>query len=81
MTRNVSQVQKNLGDLLDRVSTGGERIILRRRGQDVAVLVPVADLKLLKKIEDRLDNAAADKALKDPARIPWEKLKKELNLR
>ena len=82
MTRlNATEARSDFAEILNRVSYGGERIILHRRGKDVAVLVSVEDLKLLRKIEDRLDNEAADKALKEPGRIPWGKLKKELGLR
>jgi hypothetical protein len=56
----------------------GERIVLRRRGKDVAVLVPVEDLKLLEEIEDRIDIEEAKKALKEKGKIPWTKLKKKL---
>ena len=81
MTRvNASEARSDFAELLNRVAYRGERIVVHRRGKDVAVLVPVEDLKLLRKIEDRLDNKAADKALKEPGRIPWEKLKKALGL-
>ena len=81
MTRlNASEVRSDFADILNRVAYGGERIVVRRSGKDVAALVCLEDLELLRKIEDRLDNEAAEKALKDPHRIPWEKLKKDLGL-
>lgn len=82
MTRlNSTQARSEFADILNRVAYRKERIVLHRRGKNVAVLVPIEDLKLLKKIEDQMDNEAADKALKEPGRrIPWEKLKKDLRL-
>ena len=36
--------------------------------------------KSLREIEDYIDKKAAEKALKEPGRIPWEKIKKDLGL-
>jgi prevent-host-death family protein len=69
MTRlPASQVRTELADTLNRVAYGGERIVLHRRGKDIAALVSMADLELLRTLEDRLDNEAADKALSEPGR-------------
>ena len=63
MTRlTASQVREDFADTLNRVAYGGERVILCRRRKDVAALVSVQDLELLRQIEDRLDNEAADRA-------------------
>ncbi len=82
MTRlPASQVRTELADTLNRVAYGGERIVLHRRGKDVAVLVPLADLELLRALEDRLDNEAADEALREPGTsISWKKAKVDLGL-
>jgi prevent-host-death family protein len=82
MTRlPASKVRTELADTLNRVAYGGERIVLHRRGKDVAVLVPLADLELLRALEDRLDNAAAEESLREPgASVPWKKAKADLGL-
>ena len=82
MTRlPASQIRTELADTLDRVAQGGERIVLHRRGKDVAVLVPLADLELLRELEDRLDNEAAEEALREPgASVSWKKAKAGLGL-
>ncbi|MBI5882835.1 MAG: hypothetical protein HZB91_07010 [Elusimicrobia bacterium] len=36
----------------------------------------VADRQLRRELEDRMDGEAADRALREPGRIPWESLKK-----
>jgi antitoxin Phd len=86
MTRvNAQDVKKAFGDALNRVAYAKETIILQRRGEDIAALVPLEDLKLLERLreeeEDRLDNAAADAALAEPGEnIPHEVIKAELGL-
>ena len=45
----------NLSDLVDRVATGKERIIITRAGKELVAIVPVEDLELLEAMEMRLD--------------------------
>ena len=72
-----SAARKNLAEALNRVAFGGERIVLHRRGKAVAALIPVDDLALLEEIEDRMDVAAARKAIAEKSRpLPWEEYKR-----
>lgn len=81
MTRlAASKLRENLADVLNRVAYRGERILLQRRGKDVAALVPKEDLSLLEALEDSSDLEAARKALEELGTIPWEKVKKDLGL-
>ena len=81
MTRlAASAVRENLGDTLNRVAYGGERIVLERHGKAVAVLVSVEDLSLLEALEDRTDLELARRALKDSARIPYEEVRRKAGL-
>jgi len=81
MTRvTASKVSEQLPEMLDCIAKSGERIILRRKGKDVGAIVSVRDLRLLRKIEDHLDNQAADRALREGGRVPWKVLKKKLGL-
>ncbi len=50
----------------NKVAFTKERVLLERHGKPIAALVPVEDLELLQELEDRLDLAAARKALKEP---------------
>ena len=87
MTRMAAgALRKNLSDSLNRVAYRRERIILQRRGKNVAALVPVDDLKLLEELEDKRDAEDARKALaemkaKREKPIPWEKVKQELGIK
>ncbi len=73
---------ENFSDTLDRVVAKGERILLHRRGKNVAALVPVEDLALLEELEDRLDAEEAKRRLANPNEVPisYEQVRKELGL-
>lgn len=84
MTRIATgQARKDFASTLNRVAYGKERIVLRRRGKDVAALVPVDDLALLEALEDRMDLEDARAALaeaKARGTTRWEKIKADLGL-
>jgi prevent-host-death family protein len=80
-TLEASELRQQFSDALNTVAYAGQRIAIKRHGKRVAVLVPVEDLALLEAIEDRMDLAAARKALKEKGRIPWAEVKKELGLK
>ena len=65
---------------MNRVAFGAERIVLERRGKDVAALVSMEDLALLDELENKIDLDAARKALRERGSIPWEKVKADLGL-
>ncbi|MBI2372311.1 MAG: type II toxin-antitoxin system Phd/YefM family antitoxin [Deltaproteobacteria bacterium] len=80
-----TEVRSGFADILNRVAYRGERIVLHRRGKDVAALIPVEDLALLEELEDRLDVEEGEKALaeaeaKGEKPVPWEQAKKDLGL-
>ncbi|MBI3317959.1 MAG: type II toxin-antitoxin system Phd/YefM family antitoxin [Candidatus Omnitrophica bacterium] len=80
MRISASRVRENFSDTLNRVAYRKERIVLRRRGKDLAAVVPIEDLTLLEEMEDRIDLEAARKALKEKGTISWNKLKAKLGL-
>ncbi len=60
-------------------------MIVRRRGQDVAAIVPLEDLRRLEELEDRADAEAAREALAEMKRTgrkptPWGDVKREAGL-
>jgi PHD/YefM family antitoxin component YafN of YafNO toxin-antitoxin module len=82
MTRlTASQLREDMATAINKVAFGGERIVLQRNNKDVAALVSMEDLNLLKELEDRADLAEIKKALKEPgANILWKDIKKELGI-
>jgi prevent-host-death family protein len=83
MTTKIStaDVRKNFSNIVNRVSFGKESIILTRRGEDIAALVGMNELRLLQEIEDRIDIADAIKALNEQGEdIPAEQFWKNLGL-
>ena len=77
---STSKIREELSDTINRVAYGGERVVLKRRGKPIAAIVSLEDVELLERLEDEMDVEAAKKALKEPGRIPWPKLKKKLGL-
>lgn len=80
-TLEASTLRQGISDALNRVAYTGERISIRRYGKPIAALVSVEDADLLDAFEDRLDLAAAKKALKEKGSIPWAEVKKRLGLK
>ncbi len=81
--RETTAARDNFADTINRVSYGRERIVIRRRGKEVAAVVPIEDLRFLEELEERLDLEEAKAALAETEKkgsIPWDRIKKELGL-
>jgi prevent-host-death family protein len=81
-----SEARRDFAEIVNRVAYGKERVIIGRRGKELAAVIPMADLHLLERLaetlEDRLD---AEDALRIDAderdeSVPWEQVKEELGL-
>ena len=76
-----ADARKKFSNIINRVAFGKESFVLTRRGEPIAALVSVEELKILRELEDRIDIEDAWKAKNEPGDpIPWEELKKELEL-
>lgn len=83
MLRKIStaDARKKLANIVNRVAFGKESFVLTRRGEALAALVPVEDLKLIHEIEDRMDMEDAWQARAESDKtVSWEELKNELDL-
>jgi len=76
-----ADARKKFSNIINRVAFGNESFVLTRRGEPIAALVSVQELKLLQELEDKMDIDDAWKAKNEPGDpIPWDELKKELGL-
>jgi prevent-host-death family protein len=82
MTRlTASQLREDLSSAINKVAFGGERIVLQRNNKDVAALVSMEDLSLLRELEDRLDLEEIKQSLKEPgSNTRWDEIKQELGI-
>ena len=78
---STADARKNFADIVNKVAYGNESIVLTRRGQDVAALVSMDELKLLQQIEDHIDIEDAKQALAGSGKnVPAEEVWKQLGL-
>ncbi|MBI4005041.1 MAG: type II toxin-antitoxin system Phd/YefM family antitoxin [Gammaproteobacteria bacterium] len=80
---SIADARTGLSEIINRTAYRKERVVLTRRGKQVAAVVPIEDLELLEAIEDRLDLDTARKALNEAGKkgtMTWSSLKSELGL-
>jgi prevent-host-death family protein len=77
----IADARKKFANIINQVAFGNESFVLTRRGEPIAAIVSMKELKLLQDLEDRIDIEDAWKAKNEPGEpIPWEELKKDLGL-
>lgn len=77
------KARKQFADVVNRAAYGKERVVLTRRGKGLAAVVPIEDIEILEKLEDRIDLEDARHALRESGRkgtVPWEKIKRDPGL-
>jgi len=80
-TISAADARKKFANIINRVAYGKESFVLTRRGEPLAAIVSMDDLKLLQEIEEHMDIDDAWKARNEPGEnISWEKLREELDL-
>jgi antitoxin Phd len=78
---SAADARKKFANIINRVAYGKESFVLTRRGEALAAIVSMEDLKLLQEIEEQMDIDDAWKARNEPGEnISWEKLREELEL-
>ena len=76
-----TRAQAEFSELMTKVLTTGERVVVERDGRERIAIVPYEDLAALERLEDERDVAAAEAALAESdERIPWEQVKADLGL-
>lgn len=78
---SAADARKKFANIINRVAYGKESFVLTRRGEALAAIVSMEDLKLLQAIEEQMDIEDAWKARSEPGEsISWEKLREELDI-
>jgi len=78
----VTDARDDFAELVNRVAYGKDRVIISRRGRELAAIVPVSDVALLELLDDELDLMAARAALADAANseaLDWKEVRGELD--
>jgi len=76
-----ADARKNFANIINQVAFGNDSFVLTRRGEPIAAIVSMKELKLLQDLEDQIDIEDAWKSKNEPGEpIPWEVLKKELEI-
>lgn len=78
MTVTASKAREELSNWISTVSYGHKWVVLKRHGKAVVAMVTMADLRILRDLEDKIDLEAARAALAEPGETPWEVLKEKL---
>jgi prevent-host-death family protein len=78
---SAADARKKFANIINRVAYGKESFVLTRRGEALAAIVSMEDLKLLQEVEEQMDIDDALKARNEPGEnISWKKLREELEL-
>jgi len=87
VTVSSEQVRDGLGELINRVAYGGERVMVTRRGKKIVGIVSAEEMELLEAfldaIEDEMDIPLIKERIAEVERgesVPWEEVKRELGL-
>ena len=80
VTVTASKAREEFSTWMSTVSYGHKWLVLKRHGKALVAMVPMADLQILRDLEDKVDLKAARAALAEPGEIPWEAVKEKLGI-
>jgi prevent-host-death family protein len=83
MAKNVTirEARASFATIVNEAAFGKERFVFTRIGKSIVALVPVEDLEILEKIEDKIDLEEARRRLAKPGKtISVAQLRKNLGL-
>lgn len=83
---SASDLRRDASEVISQVAYRGERVIVRRRGRDVAALVPMEDLQRIEALDDERDAKESERALREfkksgDAAVPLDEVARDLGLR
>ena len=65
---SAAEARKNLSEILNRVAYSKERVVLTRHGNQIAAIVPLEDLDLLKQLHQAIERKDVEDAISESAR-------------
>ncbi len=77
------EARKRLAELINRAAYGGESVLVTRRGQELAAIVPASDATLADRLRGFLSRQEVSRALDEldtDEAAAWHALKRELGL-
>lgn len=77
------EARKRLAELINRAAYGGESVLVTRRGQELAAIVPASDATLADRLRGFLSRRDVSRALDEldsDEAAAWQDLKRELGL-
>ena len=80
---STAEARNNMAELLNRAAYGGERFVVTRHGKELVAIVPVGDANLLERLRallEKRDWEAALEAVSELGTVPWEEVRRELDL-
>ena len=78
---STADARKKFANIINQVAFGEDSFVLTRRGEPIAAIVSMKELKILQDLEDQIDIDDAWETKKEAGEsIPWEELKNELEL-
>jgi prevent-host-death family protein len=77
---SASEAGRVFAEVVNQVALGRTRVVIGRRGKELAAVVPMSDLRTLERLEDRRDAADVRRVESDPndRLVPWDRVKREL---
>ena len=80
---STADARRNMAELMNRAAYGGERFVVTRHGKELVAIVPVEEANLLDRLKTHLearDYEAALKAMAESGTVPWDAVRRELDL-
>lgn len=78
-----AEARRNLAEVLNQAAYGGERFVVTRHGKELVAIVPLEEATLLDRLRGFLakrDYEAALREVADAGAVPWEEVRRDLDL-
>jgi len=86
-TVSAEKARNSFSEIVSHAAFSKERFVITRNGKKVAAIIPIEELefleRMMERLEDELDSEDIEAALDEVRQgktIPWEQVKRDLNL-